>query len=197
MEEERSVADTLENKDDVDTGGVAPESSKMNSPHNVKKVIIRAVSGLVILTLIFVVVAAATGRMAATFKQPNERMIVRSDVCGDAVVAKYNAAIDGADVTGSVPAAVTDLVNEFSKSPDYQSDPTCLYIEFSARIQEKDYDKAKGLYDKIVKLTDQGVYVSTKIYNMAGLTSMGNNLNSIKASTYSSSDFDAVDFGND
>lgn len=150
---------------------------------------------IIVGTCVVVVGVAMTtilGYLAISFKQPNERVVVQPHVCDDGIITRYNSAA----TSDGTPDAASDLISEFSKKANYQSDPTCLYIQFDVLIQKANYVSAKDAYDRLAALADRGEFVSTKLYNMAGLDSMQRRLMSIApAGTGSGTDLTGV--GND
>jgi len=150
---------------------------------------------IAILLIVLIAVGAFTGWIAITFKQPSGRVTVRTEVCGDDIIAKYNTATLNVSPADPTPSAVTDLVADISKRANYQSDPTCLYIEYTTLMQKNNYTEANNRYEKMVKLADGGSYTSTKVNNMSGLDSMKRNLEFIKPADPTAKDLREV--GND
>ena len=186
------MSEELKSGTDTHTIGSQNTSRKL-PPHAVRYGFI----GLILLLLVSGLFLALTGRLAVSIKQPDQRMVVRSEVCGEAIVARYNKAVSAVRPSDPTPSEVTKLVKEFSAVKGYENDPTCLYIKFHTLLDKGTYAEANNIYQTMLKLANQGNFANTKLYNMAGLDSMKYELSAIKPVDTSNPGKDLTEVGND
>lgn len=137
---------------------------------SLKKWLMVVLIGVAVLAIATAVFGILTNRLAVVFKNPEQRVIVVTNVCGDDIINKYNDAITKTSVgDNSGFVAIDALINNFTKNPDYQRDPNCLFIKFQLTFHQANFEQAKQSYDKIADLANDGIFVSSKINGAAGL----------------------------
>lgn len=118
-----------------------------------------------------------TGRLAVAWKQPSQQaIVVGKTVCGDTIVATYNAVSlyeprgNSTEYTVDEPG-LKKLVSEIKGSSGYQDDPTCQTILLLAAVQDKDYAAAKKAYSAVKALHSKHMYADSNLATAGSLSS--------------------------
>lgn len=121
------------------------------------------VAGVVVLLVVGLV---AVGFLSIVWKQPSQKVVLVTRVCGDAVVTRYNKAMEvtqkGNDYSIDTNA-LKSLATEIKAKGNYQNDATCQTILLNAAIQDQNYAAAKATLAAVKKLHDQNNFVDSSI----------------------------------
>lgn len=143
---------------------------------------------------LFVVVVALGGYLYATkqmtFAAAPTSSGAYTPVCNDAVINKYNAAMNY-QVRGTDPNAaptldtksLSELEKDIPSKAGYAGDPTCQTILFWIAVQNNDKAKAQTALTALNKLHDEFKYVDSNLANNAPLSTFDSTLNTITANT--------------
>lgn len=131
---------------------------------------------VVVVVVIGVVIAHLMGYLQVIIKQPTEMVLVRSVVCDSSIVNEYNTAsrviVSSSDERKEYVKGISAVANKVKGLPEYQQDPTCLYILYSESVLNNDITMAKGYYDQLRPLVESGNFVDTRLDNLLGLDAM-------------------------
>lgn len=162
---------------------LSPQVNKKKS-NKVLKIIPWVGAGL------FILVASVGGYLYTT-KQltfTNTSTGAYMPVCGDAIISKYNAAMNyKVRSTNADPTLDTKGLSELEKAipakTGYADDPTCQTILFWVAIQNNDKTKAQAALTALNKLHDEYKYVDSNLANNAPLSTFKDTLNTITTNT--------------
>lgn len=114
-----------------------------------------------------------TGRLAIVVKNPNTRITMVVNVCGESVINSYNSAMDSyyqgySDAIDKISTTVSD----FSKLSGYEGDPSCAYIKFRLALLKSDSSSAQTQIDIISTLSSQNKYIDARLYGVTSIDAM-------------------------
>lgn len=132
---------------------------------------------ITILLLTAVAVASVLlGWVKVSIKTPSQSVIVRTEVCGQDVINRYNslysATSNTEDEYAKNEAALEAFSQEVAQKVGAENDPTCQYIIFAGALTKDDSNKAKQALETIVQLADEGHYVNTKLNGIIDIDQM-------------------------
>ena len=144
-----------------------------------KKRIVRFV-GLGLLGVL--IIAVVSGFIAITFKMPNQKVVLFSQVCDEDTVSNYNTAARESygDTPESGMVALDSLSLDISKRPGYDGDPTCVFIRYRVAVMRKDYATAQSAFDTYVKLVDSSLFANGQLEGLSSVKQMETALGFIK-----------------
>lgn len=141
---------------------------------------------LVVLIVVLVVVAAAyflaKDRIVVMFKGAEQRTYVAHVVCGDDIVAEYNAiyAINHKsydDTKKEMSQKLGGLAEKIQKLNTHESDATCAYIMLDNALNKGDKSLAENYYNHLKSASNGRLYIDTKIDNFLSLRKLNDRLN--------------------
>ncbi len=106
------------------------------------------------------------GYLAVSWKQPQQKVVLVSTVCGDSIINTYNKVSEVRQTGGTFSideAGLKSLVAEVKAKKNYQSDATCQTILMDAAIHNQDYNAAKAAYSAVKALHDKHIYVDSNL----------------------------------
>lgn len=120
-----------------------------------------------------------SGRLAIVWKNPQSVLSVTPRVCGDDIIAKYNSLskTEGLDAFSAQLKAVNDAVTGLN---DANTDPNCVYMQYTYQLFNKEYDKARQSVDTLKQLEQDGNYVTAELFNPQSASSIDETLKAIK-----------------
>lgn len=134
------------------------------------------VGGLLILVGIVSSILLATGIMKLSFSSTSNSLVSGSRVCNSDIVTRYNGII-GSSVKSeadrdAVYANIKKLSDEVQSKDNYETDPTCLYINFVTAVNDANADKAVKYANQIDSLANKGVFIDTRLIGVISTTQL-------------------------
>lgn len=141
------------------------------------KFLMASISIILLLAAGVILALFLTGRLAVAWKQPSEQaIVVDKRVCGDTIVATYNA-VSLYEPRGNSTDYIVDenglkkLVSEIKGKSGYQNDPTCQTILLLTAVHDQDYEAAKQAYNAVKALHSKHMYVDSNLATGGSLSS--------------------------
>lgn len=120
----------------------------------------------ILLVLLVVAGLVLSGYLSILWKQPQQKVVLVTRVCDDAIVAQYNK-VSAVKQTGDTynidEAGLKKLVADIKSKGHYSDDATCQSILLAAAIQNKDNAAAKEANTAIVALYGKQIYSDAKL----------------------------------
>lgn len=152
----------------------------MRYTRSMSKKKVRVAAGAIVIILAGGLAAAfATGYLYAGVKQPQEKILKQQIVCGQDVIDKFNA-VKGEDIA----KATSEVSAEVTKKPNYEVDPTCVYIKLFSEIMSSKKDEAKATYQKLEALVANGHYINPNLQSIMSLQSLKSVVNTTEPRNY-------------
>lgn len=144
------------------------------------------IGGLLILVGIVSSILLATGILKLSFGSTSNSLVAGSRVCNSDIVTRYNGII-GSSVKSEadrdvVYANVKKLSEEIVTKKNYETDPTCLYINFITAVNDTDADKATKYANQIDSLANNGVFIDTRLIGIVSTTQLKGTAESVSNS---------------
>jgi hypothetical protein len=157
-------------------------TKKTNKSHKALKIIPWV--GLVLFVAIVVIGGYLYATKRLTFAFGNTATNSTTAVCGDSVIAQYNAAmfyqVRGTDTRDSLDeAGINNLEKDIPKKTGYAQDATCQTILFWIAIHHLDATKAAGALTALKSLHGQGKYVDSNLSSSSSLLTFQGAIDSI------------------
>lgn len=136
---------------------------------------------IVILIVVFVAYFLIKDRMVIMFKSTDQRTYVAHVVCGDDIVAEYNAvyAINHKsydDTKKEMSQKLGSLAEKIQKLNTHESDATCAYIMLDNALNKGDKSLAEKYYNQLKAASNGRLYIDTKIDNFLSLRTLSDRL---------------------
>lgn len=125
-----------------------------------------------VLIAVFIVILLATGlvafgimfgRLVITIKEQNQTVALRTIVCNDDLISRYNTA--NQSVSEDYGNNIKPIVDEIEALPSHDKDPNCSFILFNYYYFKADAIKTRQYANQIVDQNNAGVSISGKIIN--------------------------------
>jgi len=149
------------------------------------KVSMLILSGVLILVAISLGVwYLSSGNIAMVVKNPNQTVVLRTVVCNDSMISRYNDAVQSAtigDYDGRLKSVATDVM----ALPSYEKDSNCLFIVLNYYLHIGDVAKTRQYGDQLISQIDAGNYISGKLIDPVSITDINNGIKSLEDNTNS------------
>ena len=128
--------------------------------------------------------AVSSGRIAIVWKQPKEIVVIDVNTCNQELIDRYNAIFSAPAADASeYEAKLQAIDSEVADLPGSNEDVSCLYIRYTAAIQQKDYDRAREYTDSMKTIAEQshGQVVTAKVLKQFQPSTLEENLKHMQA----------------
>ncbi len=140
---------------------------------------LKAAIGIALLVVVVAIVwMASSGRMTVSLK--GGAIDTKNKVCSSELIAEYNTAFS-AESQEQYIQRLSDAVGKVGELKDTDSDPNCVYIQYTHYVEQEDIERAKERLTRLKSLAEQGVYMTGELANPRGLVSMEQALTTLEA----------------
>jgi hypothetical protein len=148
-------------------GGQLPVLSK--KPANKKRIITVGVVAVIVAVLAVLLFLIMSGRIYIGAKNPSQKVVVQTVVCGDDIINRYNPLEDPLyDGQDSLEA----ISNDIKKLKNYSDDPTCQQILFYDAIRRENVSDMETAKNAIKNLHEHGVFVDNNLTYIQSIPTM-------------------------
>lgn len=129
---------------------------------SMRKALIVTSSVLVGAAIILAGGAVWLGYLTVGIKDPSQKVVIRTQVCGDDVIAKYNEAAKS-DSVDTYKTKLKAVFEDVTGRESNAEDPTCAFIVYRYHLIENQKDQINASVETLKRLSDEGAYPSNKL----------------------------------
>ena len=109
-----------------------------------------------------------SGAVVLSVKTASQRVIVRTVLCNDDTISRYNSAT-GAETQEAYKNDVGAVVKDIERMKDYSKDPNCAFMAAEYYLNTNDTTRAQQNLDAVKAAADRGVYASGAIDSLESI----------------------------
>lgn len=142
------------------------------------------VGGVAALGIVVGGIAVSTGYAYVGFKQPTAVVFTQTQVCKEADIDTYNALVvlfpASQEQQDKKVADFKAFGEDITSRSDFAKDPSCVFMAYSAAIQQRNQIAAGEHLKTLTALSGHGEYPKNTIVDLTGLKSMEDRIKSLQ-----------------